>query len=163
MHDLWLSLQLLLLLGVANTAPIVAKRLMGSRWDWPLDAGVKLPDGRPLLGPSKTVRGVVAAIAACALCALLVGLPAMTGVLIGAAAMTGDACSSFIKRRLAIAPSGQAFGIDQVPESLLPLLATRCVLDIPLLQVAAVTAAFVLLEVPLARIAHRLGFREQPY
>lgn len=163
MHDLWLSLQLLLLLGVANSAPIAAKRMVGTRWAWPLDAGLKLRDGRPLLGPSKTVRGVIAAIAACMLFASLIGLPTVVGVLIGAGAMAGDALSSFVKRRLAIQPSGRAFGIDQIPESLLPLLAVKSVLDIALPQVAAITVAFVLLEVPLAWLAHRLGLRDQPY
>jgi CDP-2,3-bis-(O-geranylgeranyl)-sn-glycerol synthase len=77
--------------------------------------------------------------------------------------MAGDAFSSFVKRRLAIEPSGRAFGIDQIPESLLPLLVLKAVLDISLAQVAAITAAFVLLEVPLAWLTHRLGLRDQPY
>jgi CDP-2,3-bis-(O-geranylgeranyl)-sn-glycerol synthase len=163
MHHLWTSLQLLVLLAVANTAPIAAKRMMGTRFAWPLDAGLRLSDGRPLLGPAKTVRGLIAAIATCTFCAFLIGLPAVTGVLIGTAAMAGDAFSSFVKRRLAIEPSGRAFGIDQIPESLLPLLVVKAVLDISLAQVAAITAAFVLLEVPLAWLTHRLGLRDQPY
>lgn len=163
MRDLWLTLQLIFLLAAANIAPIAAKRVMGNRWAWPLDGGLKLRDGRPFLGSSKTVRGVVAAIAACTLCALLLGLPAMAGASIGVGAMAGDAVSSFIKRRLAIEPSGQAFGIDQIPESLLPLLAAKCVLDVSLLQVVAITTAFVLLEIPLARLAYHLGLRDQPY
>ena len=163
MDDLWLGIRLLLLLGVANSAPIAAKRLIGARWGWPLDAGLRFIDGRPLLGPSKTVRGVAVAIAACMVCALALGLPIAVGALIGAGAMAGDALSSFVKRRLAIEPSGQAFGLDQIPESLLPLLAVQGMLNLSLLQVAAITSAFVLLEIPLARLAHRLGLRERPY
>lgn len=163
MIDLWHGLELLLLLAVANNAPIAAKRLLGTRWAFPLDGGVRLRDGRPLLGPSKTLRGVVTAVAACALSAWCLGLSPGIGAAIGAVAMAGDALSSFIKRRLAIAPSGRAFGIDQIPEALLPLLAVQWELGLSMLQVAAVTAAFVLLEVPLARLAHRIGFRDQPY
>jgi hypothetical protein len=163
MDDLWLGIRLLLLLGVANSAPIAAKRLLGTRWGWPLDAGLRLPDGRPLLGPSKTVRGVAVAIAACMLCAPALGLPIPVGALIGAGAMAGDALSSFVKRRLAIEPSGQAFGLDQIPESLVPLLAVQGMLSLSLLQVAAIASAFVLLEIPLARLAYRLGLRERPY
>ena len=163
MIDFWHGLELLLLLAVANNAPIAAKRLLGTRWAFPLDGGVRLRDGRPLLGPSKTLRGVVASVAACALSAWCLGLSPGIGATIGAVAMAGDALSSFIKRRLAIAPSGRAFGIDQVPEALLPLLAVQWELGLSALQVAAVTAAFVLLEVPLARLAHRIGFRDQPY
>ena len=163
MHDFWLGLRLLLLLGAANSGPIVAKRLLGARWSWPLDAGLRMPDGRPLLGPSKTVRGVVVAVVACMLCAPVLGLPVAAGALTGAAAMAGDALSSFVKRRLAIEPSGQAFGLDQIPEALLPLLAVQGLLNLSWLQVAAVTAAFFLLEVPVARLAHRLGLRDRPY
>jgi hypothetical protein len=163
MDDLWLGIRLLLLLGVANSAPIAAKRLLGTRWGWPLDAGLRLPDGRPLLGPSKTVRGVAVAIAACMLCAPALGLSIPVGALIGAGAMAGDALSSFVKRRLAIEPSGKAFGLDQVPESLVPLLAVQGMLNLSLLQVAAIASAFVLLEMPVARLAYRLGLRERPY
>jgi CDP-2,3-bis-(O-geranylgeranyl)-sn-glycerol synthase len=163
MDDLWLGARLLLMLGVANSAPIAIKRLLGPRWGWPLDGGLRFIDGRPLLGSSKTVRGVLVAIAACMVCALVLGFPIIAGALIGAAAMAGDALSSFVKRRLAIAPSGQAFGLDQIPESLLPLLAVQSMLNLSLLQIAATTAAFVLLEVPVARLSYRLGLRERPY
>lgn len=77
--------------------------------------------------------------------------------------MMGDAFSSFLKRRLAIAPSGRAHGIDQIPEALLPLLAIKWELGLSSLQIAAITAAFALLQVPLAWLVHRLGFRDQPY
>ncbi len=163
MDDLWLGARLLLMLGVANSAPIAIKRLLGPRWGWPLDGGLRFIDGRPLLGSSKTVRGVAVAVAACMLCAPVLGFPITAGALIGAAAMAGDALSSFVKRRLAIAPSGKAFGIDQIPESLLPLLALQSMLNLSLLQIAAITAAFVLLEVPVARLSYRLGLRERPY
>lgn len=163
MHAFWLGLKLLLLLAVANNAPIATKRLLGERWAFPLDGGIRLRDGQPLLGKSKTVRGVVAAVVACMLCAPLLGLPATVAALLGAVAMAGDAFSSFLKRRLAIEPSGRALGIDQIPESLLPLLAVQGLLQLSLLQIVAITAAFVLLEVPLARLAHRIGFRDRPY
>ena len=32
---------------------------MGHRWNAPLDGGLRLPDQRPVLGPSKTIRGVL--------------------------------------------------------------------------------------------------------
>lgn len=60
MDDIWTSFRLFLLLGVANTAPLVAKRLFGPRWSAPLDGGLIFFDGRPLFGSSKTIRGLVA-------------------------------------------------------------------------------------------------------
>jgi CDP-2,3-bis-(O-geranylgeranyl)-sn-glycerol synthase len=161
--ELWTGLRLLLLLGVANGAPILAHRLLGARGGAPLDAGLRFVDGRPLLGPSKTVRGVLAAVIATAAAAMLLGWTAATGAVLGAAAMAGDALSSFVKRRLGIAPSGRAAGIDQVPESLLPLLAVRAALGLAWWQVAAVTVAFLVLEVPLSRWLYRLHVRDRPY
>ena len=125
MDDLWLSVRLLLLLGVANSAPIAAKHLLGMRWSAPLDAGWRFVDGRPLLGASKTVRGFVAAVVGAAIAAELLGLSLRLGAEVGALAMVGDALSSFVKRRLGIAASGRATGIDQIPEALLPLLVSR--------------------------------------
>ena len=77
--------------------------------------------------------------------------------------MTGDALSSFVKRRLGIASSGQATGLDQIPEALLPLLLVAGWLDLGWLQIVGVTAAFFVLEIPLARWTHRLGLRDRPY
>jgi CDP-2,3-bis-(O-geranylgeranyl)-sn-glycerol synthase len=105
----------------------------------------------------------VAAVLAAALAATLLGLPVAVGAAIGAAAMAGDALSSFVKRRLGVAPSGRATGLDQVPEALLPLLVVRGALDLSWLQVAAVTAAFFALQMPVAWLAHRLGLHERPY
>jgi len=163
MDGIWLSFRLLLLLGVANGSPMVARRLLGLRWRTPLDGGLPFLDGRPLLGPSKTVRGVIAAVAATALAAPFVGIAPGLGALIGAAAMTGDAVSSFIKRRLGIAPSGQAMGLDQIPESLLPLIAVQGSLDLSISQILAITLFFFALDMPLARLFHRLGLRDAPH
>ena len=158
--EAWLALKLLLLIGVANSAPILAKRWLGTRASLPLDGGLRFFDGERLLGPSKTLRGVAAAVAATALAAPWLGLTAANGAAIGAAAMAGDALSSFVKRRLRLAPSAKATGLDQIPES---LLALRDALDLAPGTVAAVTLLFFALEIPLARLSHRLGLRDTPY
>jgi len=163
MDEIWTSVRLLLLLGVANTAPLVAKRLFGPRWTAPLDGGLLFFDGRPLLGASKTIRGLVAAVAATALGALLLGWPLWLGTVLGAGAMLGDAISSFIKRRLGAPLSSRYTGLDQIPEALLPLWLLRSTLDLSWWQVAALTLAFFVLEIPLAWLSHRAGLRDQPY
>jgi CDP-2,3-bis-(O-geranylgeranyl)-sn-glycerol synthase len=163
MEELWGGLRLLLLLGVANASPIVAKLVLGRRWSAPLDGGLRFVDGRPLLGPAKTLRGVAASIGATALAAWALGFAAGLGAAIGAAAMAGDALASFVKRRLGVAPSGRATGLDQIPEALLPLLVVQGALGLSALQIVAVTAAFFVLELPLARLAFRLGLRDRPY
>jgi len=163
MDGIWLGLRLLLLLGVANSAPIAARRLLADRWAAPLDGGLNFVDGRPLLGPGKTIRGVAVAVAATALASWALGMSPQVGALLGAVSMAGDALASFVKRRLGVAPSGRATGLDQVPESLLPLLAVQGMLDLSAVQILAVTIAFFILEIPLARWAFRLGLRERPY
>ena len=100
---------------------------------------------------------------ASALLARALGFATATGVLIGTLAMAGDAMASFAKRRLGVPPSGKSFGLDQLPEALLPLLVLHEPLGLPWPVVMGVTLAFVLLEPPAARLAHRFGWRETPY
>lgn len=163
MDDFFLSLRLLLLLGVANSTPIVVKRLLGTRWSVPLDAGWHFIDGQALLGSSKTVRGVMSAIICTTAAALLLGFSLSLGAKIGAFAMLGDILASFVKRRLSIAPSARASGLDQIPEALLPLLMVQGIFNHLLLQMAGITAVFFAPEMPLSRLLFRLGVRDRPY
>ena len=113
--------ELLLLLVTANGAPLIVGLLLGTRLDRPLDGNLRFLDGRPLLGPSKTIRGLISAVMATALLAPLLGLAPAGGAAFGLLAMSGDLLSSFIKRRLRIAPSHSAPLLDQLPETLIPL------------------------------------------
>jgi hypothetical protein len=120
MHD-HPVLELVLLLGITNGAPLVARLFMGQHLNQPLDRDRRFMDGRPWLGPAKTVRGIVSALLATTLMAPLFDLSPGQGTLFATLAMTGDLISSFIKRRLGIASSRSAPLLDQLPESLLPL------------------------------------------
>lgn len=156
-------LQLIFLIGIANLTPILAHGVCGRRWGRPIDGGVRFFDGRPLFGRSKTVRGVLTAIFVTGFAGMAVGLSFKLGVLIGAMAMLGDLSSSFIKRRLGLAPSSQACGLDQVPESLLPALAAIPYLPVTLIQVMVVVALFFVVEVRLSPVLFRLRIRRRPY
>jgi len=57
MEEFLLGVRLLMMLSVANLAPIVVFRLRGRQPGARLDGGLNFFDRRPLLGPSKTVRG----------------------------------------------------------------------------------------------------------
>ncbi len=160
---LLLTIKLLILIAVANGAPVMATRLLGERFAHPLDGGLCLWDGRPLFGRSKTVRGLLVAVAATALVAALLGFSWRTGALFGAAAMVGDLFSSFLKRRLGIPSSGQAAGLDQIPESLFPLLACYRLLDLSPLAVAVVVVLFTAGQVVISPLMYRLGIRRRPY
>lgn len=160
---LLLHLKLLLLVGVANGAALFGRTVFRDRFAFPVDAGLALPDGRPLFGPSKTVRGVALALSVTPLAAWALGLPATTGLLIGAFAMLGDLTSSFLKRRLGLPTSSQALGLDQIPESLFPLLAVRERYALSGLEIALMVAAFLVLELLVSRVLYRLRLRDQPY
>lgn len=157
------ALRALLLLAVANSAPLLGHKLLGRRLACPLDGGWKFLDGRPLLGRSKTLRGVVVSVAATAAAAPLLGLSLTTGALLAALSVLGDLTSSFLKRRLGRPPSSQALGLDQVPEALFPLLALRERLDLTAGAVATVVLAFFVLELVLSRLLYRLHLRDRPY
>jgi hypothetical protein len=157
------DLQLLVLLTVANGTPVIAKKILGDRLAWPLDCGVRFVDGRPLLGASKTLRGILLAILATGAGAALIGPGWQIGVVVGGLAMAGDLLSSFVKRRLDRKPSSQAIGLDQVPEALLPLIACRDALGLGALDIAAVVAAFFVGEIVASRLLYRLGIRDRPY
>jgi hypothetical protein len=103
-------LQLLVLMTLANGAPIVAKKIFGPRFSFPLDAGTIVFDGRPLFGPSKTIRGILISALITTGSAPLIGLDLTIGAIVAGAAMAGDLFSSFVKRRLNSPPSSQALG-----------------------------------------------------
>lgn len=157
------ELILLLLLITANGSPIVARNLLGSRFDRPLDGGKVLANGQRLLGVSKTWRGLIAAVLATGLLTILIGWPWQVGACIGVFAMLGDAASSFIKRRLGMASSARAPGLDHIPESLLPLLACKPLLQLSWLQVLLLSLGFMVANFALSRLLHRLGIRRHPY
>lgn len=161
-EDLWLGVRLLLLLTSANVAPIALKRLRGNN-GVPLDFDRLFVDGRPWLGSSKTWRGLAAAMLAAAATAPALGFSVHAGAALGLPSMAGDALSSFVKRRLGVVPGGRSFGLDQIPEALLPLLVMRDALAVPWLVLVGVTLAFLVLEEPAARLAHRAGLRDRPY
>jgi hypothetical protein len=154
---------LLILIALANGSPVIAKRIFGGNLAQPLDGNIKLVDGQPLFGTSKTIRGFVTAIVVTSAGALMLGSTLEIGLMVAITAMAGDLLSSFLKRRLGLPPSSKVFGVDQVPESLFPLLACRQAFSLTALDIAAGTAIFVMGEVLLSRLLFRLHVRDQPY
>jgi len=81
---------------------------------------------------------------------------------LASASMFGDLLSSFIKRRLGLRTHSQAFGLDQVPESLLPLLLLQEHLGLSGGDIALVVTVFIALELLLSRLLFKLHIRDQP-
>lgn len=150
--DIRLASELLLLLLIANGTPVLAGLLLRRRWAYPLDGGRVCRDGRRLFGASKTVRGLLAALLATALLAAALGLPWWYGALFAGLAMSGDTGSSYLKRRLGYPSSCASPGLDQLPESLLPLLLLQRVTATGPAELAAVTVAFAAIDLLLSRL-----------
>ena len=157
------SIQLLILIIIANGAPVILRAWMHGRLGWPVDLGCRLPDKRPLFGASKTWRGIVAAMVCTAAAAVVLGYSAQTGALVAAYAMAGDLFSSFVKRRLGLAPHSMAPLLDQVPESLLPAVMLRGAFDLDLESIMILVFAFVVAGLLLSFVFFRLGIRQKPY
>ena len=158
-----LILQLLLLLMLANGTPVIAAKLLGRRCSRPLDGNLRFTDGRPLFGPSKTIRGVVLAVLTTTVAAPLIGLRWEIGLLAGSFAMAGDLLSSFVKRRLDMPSSSRASGLDQLPESVLPLLACRVMLPLTPADIVVCAVSFLVGEVVLSRLLYAVRWRDRPY
>ncbi|MDA9432298.1 CDP-archaeol synthase [Bradyrhizobium sp. CCBAU 51627] len=153
----------ILLLTLANGSPVVAKKLFGSRFAFALDGGLLFFDGRPIFGASKTVRGIVASIVVTAAGGILLGLGYELGALMAIVAMAGDLFSSFLKRRMNMPPSSQALGLDQVPESLFPLVVCREGLGLSHGDIVVVALMFFVGELAISRVLYVLRIRDQPY
>lgn len=162
MHPLAI-LQLMVLLILANGTPVVAKKIFGRRFSRALVANLTFFDKRPLFGPSKTFRGVLSSVLVTTTGAPIIGLNPEIGALVASVAMAGDLFSSFVKRRFDFPPSSQALGLDQVPESLFPLLACRYVLPLTVLDIALIVGIFFVGELIISRLLYRIHLRDEPY
>jgi CDP-diglyceride synthetase len=158
-----LLLRLLILLALANGAPLAARSVIGEWLSAPIDGNRRFVDGRPIFGHSKTIRGALLAILVTSAAGALLGLGWRIGLLVGSLAMAGDLFSSFCKRRLGLAPSSPALGLDQIPEALFPMLACRGPLALTPAGIGLVVVLFFAGEVLASRLLYGLRLRERPY
>jgi CDP-2,3-bis-(O-geranylgeranyl)-sn-glycerol synthase len=109
------------------------------------------------------MRGIILSVLATIIGSFLSGLGCKTGALIGSAAMAGDLFSSFLKRRMKLPPSSRAIGLDQVPESLFPLVACRGIYSLTAFDTVVAVAAFFIGEIVISRILYKFRLRDRPY
>jgi hypothetical protein len=158
-----LIIELFILLVLANGAPVIARNILEERFSWPIDAGVRFFDGRPLFGVSKTIRGLVFSVVFTMLGAWLFGLGLKIGFIVASTSMAGDLFSSFIKRRLKLPASSRAIGLDQIPESLFPLLACQQALDLGVMEIVAIVVIFLVGDLLFSPLFYKLSVRKRPY
>jgi len=93
----------------------------------------------------------------------LIGLEWKVGALVASMAMIGDLFSSFLKRRLGLFASSQFSGLDQIPESLLPLISSRLLLPVTIVDIVLATLMFWIGAIALSRVLFKLRIRDRPY
>ena len=136
---------------------------MNGFWEMPIDGGALFIDGRPILGTSKTYRGLACSLVGTLLAGALMGLSWKISLIVSALAMVGDCLSSFVKRRFGYPSGAKALGLDQIPESLLPMLAMWNVLNLSVLGLGLTVVIFVFAEQGLSFIGYKLHIRKHPY
>ena len=158
-----LIIDVLILVTIANAAPVLISYVLLHRDTLPIDFGHKLADGNYIFGVSKTWRGVIAAIIFTTLSAIILGFEYTTGLIIAVTAMFGDLFSSFIKRRLKMESSARAPILDQLPEALFPCLALMSMGIVDLIQVIVIVPCFIIIDIILSIVFFKLGIRKRPY
>jgi len=153
----------LIVLGAANGAPILAARILDERFARPVDGGRLAADGSPWLGPSKTWRGIGSAYLLAMPIALYLGFSLFTAFSLAGLSMCGDLASSFIKRRRGMLSSSRAIGLDQVPEAGLPILFLWTKADITVMEGVVIVMLFIAAEVLLSKVLFYLHIRKRPY
>ena len=153
----------LIVLGLANGAPILAARIFGDWFAQPIDAGGVASDGNPWLGSSKTWRGIVAAYLLGLTKALWLGFTWSEACSIISLSMLGDLCSSFIKRRRGMVSSSRAIGLDQIPEAGLPVLYLWSTQRLAVMDGVTIVLLFIALEMIVSKILFQLHIRKRPY
>jgi predicted MPP superfamily phosphohydrolase len=116
------AVKVVLFLLWINFLPPLANVIWKESFNRPLDGNRVWSDGRPLFGPHKTIRGILASVLGSLILAPFLGLP---WFLVGGAAllaMAGDLWSSFIKRRFNYQSGDTVPVLDQLFEGLLPLM-----------------------------------------
>lgn len=158
-----MALELFVMLVLANGVPVLAARVCRERWSWPVDGHRLWRDGRPLLGPSKTWRGLFCGSLFCALFSWWVGFGFLAGLCFGLVSLLGDMASSFVKRRMGLASSARAPGLDQLPEAVLPMPLALLWLPAGLLDTVLAVLLFCVSHVTFSPLLHRLGIRKNPH
>ena len=158
-----IELKLLLLIIVANGVPILTRDVFNKRFDTPLDFNHLFVDGERVFGETKTLRGVFASIIVTTVMAVLLDLRFMLGFVIASLAMFGDLVASFIKRRMKKPPSSRALGLDQIPESLLPMLGCQIMLGLDWMTVLGVVCLFFFAEIILSKVLYYIHIRKVPF
>ncbi len=130
---------------------MVVARLLGGRLDAPIDASFGTRVKLPIFGAHKTWRGLASGALACAAIGALLPCGAWVGLGFGLVALGGDLASSFVKRRMRWPEGHSAPLLDQLPESLLPLILFAGALSLSHASIFGTALLFTLLDLATER------------
>ena len=133
----------LLLLMAANATPVLVARLLGHRFAAPIHLRI--------FGAHKTWRGVIAGAGTCGVLGAFLPCGPWWGLSFGLLALAGDLVSSFVKRRMHLQAGREVPLLDQLPESLLPMMVLANAFGLSATSIAGTAALFTLLDLASAR------------
>lgn len=128
-----------------NFLPPLAKIVWGERFNKPIDGGRLYFDQHPIFGDHKTIRGVLISLLGGTAAAPLLGVDFWVAATAALLAMAGDLLSSFIKRRPGIPSGMDVIVLDQIFESLFPILFLRSFLQLTWTQVLISLLCFIVI------------------
>jgi hypothetical protein len=126
-----------------NFLPPLANLFWRDRLATPVDGGVLWFDKRPIFGPNKTIRGIIASMLGGAAVFPLLGAAWWLAAITALLAMVGDLLSSFIKRRFNLASGKTVIVLDQIFESLFPSLFLGPFLALSAAQLLTIVLCFI--------------------
>ncbi len=141
---------------VANTLP----GIFGG--GTPLDLNRKFIDGRPLLGKGVTIRGTITGIAGGTVVGALQG-NVVLGFLLSAGALTGDAVSSFLKRRAGLERGAPVPLLDQLNFVVGALVFASFAARIPLDYIAVLLVVTPVGHLAVNRLGYLLRIKDVPW
>lgn len=144
------TLDILILIVIANAAPVITRFIFSEKNLLAIDFGLKLKDQQALFGKTKTWAGIISSLSLTSICAYLLNYDISSGLIISSLAMTGDLLTSFIKRRLKKQSSESCLLLDQIPESVLPALAMKNLYSLSLIQLIVIIVSFIIIELILS-------------
>ncbi len=145
----------------ANAAPVI---FGGGK---PLDYGRPFIDGKPIFGPHKTIRGLIAGILigliATLVLNLLISYDISIGVVTSIGAMIGDIAESFFKRRFDLKPGYSLPLADQLDFVLGALTFSFMVSPPTPLTVLLVTIVTPPIHLLTNLLAYLFGLKKNPW
>jgi len=136
----------------------------------PLDSGRKFTDGRRIFGDGVTWRGTLIGTGIGTLIGLLQGILSgniiqgtLLGFFLGGGALVGDACGSFVKRRMKIKRGHPTPFLDQLDFVVVALLFASTVIILPFYMIILIFIISFILHLSTNIIAYFFGIKKVWY